>query len=66
MYYMNSNSNTLKNGRNPETGEVLEELRELKPLEVKLDSTVYALSARKRCKGTAVQDDVGDCPQCHL
>ena len=45
MYYMNSNSNTLKNGRNPETGEVLDELRELKPLEVKLDSSAYALSS---------------------
>ena len=29
MYYMNSNSNTLKNGRNPETGKVLDELKEL-------------------------------------
>ena len=42
---MNSNSNTLKNDRNPETGEVLDELRELKPLEVKLDSSAYALSS---------------------
>ena len=40
-YYMSSNSNTFKNGRNPETGEILDTQRELAPLEVNLDSSPY-------------------------
>lgn len=35
------NCNTLKNGRNPETGEILDELRVLPPIEVKLDGSLY-------------------------
>ena len=35
------NSNTLKNGRNPETCEVLDELRVIPPIEVKLDGSAY-------------------------
>ncbi len=42
LWYMNKNSNTMKNGRNPETGEVLDELKPIAPLEVTLDATVYA------------------------
>lgn len=41
--YKSQNSNTLKNGRNPETGEVLDELKEVKPLEVTLDAGAYKL-----------------------
>ena len=40
-WYMNKNSNTLKNGRNPETHEVLDELKPIDPLDVKLDAAVY-------------------------
>ena len=38
---MSSNSNTMKNGRNPETGEIIDELKEIDPLVVNLDSSVY-------------------------
>ena len=37
-----NNSNTMKNGRNPETGEILDELKPIPPMEVRLDSSVYA------------------------
>ena len=40
-WYMSKNSNTMKNGRNPETGEVLDELKEVAPLEVTLDASAY-------------------------
>lgn len=40
-WYMSSNSNTMKNGRNPETGEIIDELKEIDPLVVNLDSSVY-------------------------
>ena len=39
--YMSSNSNTMKNGRNPETGEILDVNRVLEPLDVSLDSSAY-------------------------
>ena len=35
------NSNTLKNGRNPETLEILDELKPIDPIEVKLDGSFY-------------------------
>jgi len=40
-WYMSQNSNTMKNGRNPETHEVLDELKEIEPLQVTLDPSVY-------------------------
>ncbi len=42
-WYMSRNSNTLKNGRNPETHEILDELKEIDPMEVKLDASVYGV-----------------------
>lgn len=42
---MAMNSNTMKNGRNPETHETLDELRVLKPIEIKLDSAAYRMPA---------------------
>ena len=42
-WYKSQNSNTLKNGRNPETGEVLDELKEVAPLEVTLSAKGYKL-----------------------
>lgn len=35
------NSNTLKNGRNPETHEILDELNPIDPIEVTLDGSLY-------------------------
>ena len=35
------NSNTMKNGRNPETHEVLDELKPVDPLKVALDPGAY-------------------------
>ena len=40
-WYMSKNSNTLKNGRNPETHEVLDELKQIDPMNVRLDPAVY-------------------------
>ncbi len=40
-WYMSQNSNTMKNGRNPETHEVIDELKEIDPLTVKLDASSY-------------------------
>jgi len=42
---MAMNSNTMKNGRNPETHETLDELRVLKPIEIDLDSDAYRMPA---------------------
>ena len=42
-WYSSKNSNTLKNGRNPETHEIIDEKKEIPPLEVDLDSFVYAV-----------------------
>lgn len=41
-WYRRKNSNTLKNGRNLETHEVIDEKKEIPPLEVDLDPSVYA------------------------
>ncbi len=35
------NSNTLKNGRNPETHEILDELNHIDPIKVELDGSLY-------------------------
>ncbi len=35
------NSNTLKNGRNPETHEILDELKPVPPVEINLDGSIY-------------------------
>lgn len=35
------NSNTLKNGRNPETNEILDELKPIDPIKVDLDGSLY-------------------------
>ena len=40
-WYRNQNSNTMKNGRNPETHEVLDELKPVAPLQVTLNPDVY-------------------------
>ena len=40
---MSRNSNTMKNGRNPETHEIIDELKEIDPMEVKLDASVYGV-----------------------
>ena len=40
--YMNRNSNTMKNGRNPETHEILDELKPVDPLTVTMDAAVYS------------------------
>ena len=42
-WYKSKNSNTMKNGRNPETNEVLDERKPIDPLEVTLDATVYGV-----------------------
>lgn len=42
MWTQSENSNTMKLGRNPETGEVLDTERELPPMKVSLDASVYA------------------------
>ena len=41
MWTESKNSNTMKLGRNPETGEVLDKERVLPPMEVSLDPSVY-------------------------
>ncbi len=40
-WYMSHNSNTMKNGRNPETHEVIDELKEIDPMVVNLDASAY-------------------------
>ena len=40
-FYKSQNSNTMKNGRNPETHEVLDELKPVNPLKVPLDPEAY-------------------------
>ena len=40
-WYMSKNSNTMKNGRNPETHEVIDELKQIAPLTVTLDASAY-------------------------
>ena len=41
-WYMSKNSNTMKNGRNPETHEVIDELKAVDPLTVTLDASPYS------------------------
>ena len=40
-WYKSKNSNTMKNGRNPETHEVIDELKPVEPLTVTLDASAY-------------------------
>lgn len=40
-WYRSHNSNTMKNGRKPETHEVIDELKRVDPLTVTLDPSVY-------------------------
>ncbi len=40
-WYMSKNSNTMKNGRNPETHEVIDEIKQIDPLNVTLDASSY-------------------------
>ena len=40
-WYHSQNSNTMKNGRNPETHEVLDELKAIEPLTVTADAAAY-------------------------
>ena len=42
-WYMSRNSNTMKNGRNPETHEIIDELTEIDPMKVDLDASVYGI-----------------------
>lgn len=44
---MSSNANTMKNGRNPETGEILDTLRQLPPMEVEPACDAYKYEAGK-------------------
>ena len=39
--WMNKNSNTMKNGRNPETHDVIDELKPVDPLVIDLDGSAY-------------------------
>ncbi len=41
LLYLGNNCNSLKNGVNPETNEVLDELRTLEPMKINLDPSVY-------------------------
>lgn len=41
MWYKSYNSNTLKNGLNPETGQVIDELKAIDPMKVTLDASAY-------------------------
>ncbi len=43
LLYLGDGCNSLKNGRNPETGEVLDELKAVTPVTITLDPTVYGL-----------------------
>ena len=40
-WYMSKNSNTMKNGRNPETHDVIDELKPVEPLKISIDGSVY-------------------------
>ncbi len=40
-WYRSHNSNTMKNGRNPETHEVIDELKPVDPMTVDLDAAAY-------------------------
>ena len=42
IWYHGENGNTLKNGKNPETDEVYDELRPIDPMKVDLDATAYS------------------------
>ena len=41
VWYMSQNSNTMKNGRNPETGEANDGVKEIEPLKATLDASKY-------------------------
>jgi len=41
MWYQSKNSNTMKVGRNPETHEATDEVKQIDPLKVKLDGSAY-------------------------
>ena len=40
-WYHSKNSNTMKNGRNPETHEILDELKPISPMEIRLDAAAW-------------------------
>lgn len=40
-WYKSKNSNTMKNGRNPETGEATDQLKDVAPITVSLDASAY-------------------------
>lgn len=42
-WYMSHNSNTMKNGRNPETHEIIDELRKVDPMKLDLDASAYGM-----------------------
>lgn len=47
MWYMSKNSNTMKNGRNPETGEAYDSEKVIDPLTVGLDASKYSVIPEK-------------------
>ncbi len=54
-WYMSKNSNTMKNGRNPETHEVIDELKDVEPLAVTLDASPYSeIPAVQEATGSGV------------
>ena len=44
-WYRSANSNTLKNGRNPETHEIIDALKPVDPLKLDLDNSAYRFTA---------------------
>ncbi len=54
-WYMSKNSNTMKNGRNPETHEVIDEVKDVEPLAVTLDASPYSeIPAVQEATGSGV------------
>ena len=52
---MSKNSNTMKNGRNPETHEVIDEVKDVEPLAVTLDASPYSeIPAVQEATGSGV------------
>ena len=57
LWYMSKNSNTMKNGRNPETLEILDELKPIEPLKIDLDGAAYHLEI---LAGDSTEDSTED------
>ena len=68
VWYHGVNSNTLKNGKNPETEEVYDELKPIDPMKVNLDPSAYAQvpdpsssEAQKDARGLPAEGIVAVC-----